>query len=147
MKTYIKLFEEFIKEEDPMASLGLGDEDNGNEDKKKKEEKDPIKKLQDEEAKKKDKKEDKFDDFMTKKVKELEKIFNEHPDIKKEIGDSVIGDVKSKDRVRIHNATNDLIYLQVKYEKAGETDKVSQISGIKDIVDDLDRSYTNNKMM
>lgn len=146
MKTYIKLFEEFIKEEDPLADLGIGDDKDKDKDKKKKE-KDPIQKMQDEEKKKEDKKEDKFDDYMEKKVKELEKLFDEHPDLAKEIGEETIDAVKSKDRVKIHNATNDLIYLQVKYEKAGNTDMVDKISGIKTIVDDLDRSYTNNKMM
>ena len=62
MKTYIKLFEDFIKEEDPLASLGLDDEKSKEGKDKKKE--DPIKKLQDEEKKKAEKKEDNFDDFM-----------------------------------------------------------------------------------
>ena len=145
MKTHIKLFEDFIKEEDPLASLGI--EDDKKDDKKKKEEEDPIKKLQDEEKKKADKKEDNFDEFMDKKVKKLEDEFEKRPEIKEEIGKEILDAVKSKDRVRIHNATNDLIYLQVKYEKAGETDKVQQITAIKDLVDDLDRSYTNSKMM
>jgi hypothetical protein len=146
MKTYIKLFEDFIKEEDPLAALGLGDDkkDDKKEDKK---EEDPIKKLQDAEKKKNDKKEDNFDEFMDKKVKKLEEEFEKHPEIKEEIGKEILDAVKSKDRVKIHNAANDLIYLQVKYEKAGETDKVQQITPIKELVDDLDRSYTNSKMM
>jgi len=143
MKKHIKLFEEFISEEDPLASLGI--EDDKEKDKKKKE--DPIKKLQDEEKKKSEKKEDKFDDFMAEKVKKLKDEFEKRPEIKEEIGKEIIDAVESKDRVKIHNATNDLIYLQVKYEKAGETDKVEQITAIKELVDDLDRSYTNNKMM
>lgn len=145
MKTYIKLFEDFIKEEDPLASLGIDGED-GKDDKKKKKE-DPIKKMQDEEKKKAEKKEDKFDNFMDEKIKKLEDEFEKRPEIKEEIGKETIDAVKSKDRVRIHNAANDLIYLQVKYEKAGEMDKVDQITAIKDLVDDLDRSYTNSKMM
>ena len=149
MKTYIKLFEDFIKEEDPLAALGLGDDKKGDEkeDKKKDKKKDPIKKLQDAEKKKAEKKEDNFDDFMDKKVKKLEEEFDKHPEIKEEIGKEILDAVKSKDRVKIHNAANDLIYLQVKYEKAGETDKVQQITPIKELVDDLDRSYTNSKMM
>ena len=147
MKTYIKLFEDFINEEDPLASLGIED-DKGDKDKKdKKKEEDPIKKMQDEEKKKAEKKEDNFDEFMAKKVEKLEAEFEKHPEIKEEIGKEVIDAVKSKDRVKIHNAANDLIYLQVKYEKAGETDKVEQITPIKELVDDLDRSYTNSKMM
>lgn len=145
MKTYIKLFEDFIKEEDPLAALGLGDDKKGDEKEDKK--KDPIKKLQDAEKKKAEKKEDNFDDFMDKKVKKLEEEFDKHPEIKEEIGKEILDAVKSKDRVKIHNAANDLIYLQVKYEKAGETDKVQQITPIKELVDDLDRSYTNSKMM
>lgn len=154
MKHYqhAKLFEDFLNEEDPLADI-LGDTDKKGEDdqdkdkKKDKEDEDPIKKMQDEEKKKAEKAEDKFDDYIEKKIKELEKKFDEYPDIKEEIGQSVIDDVRSKDRVRIHNAGNDLIYLQVKYEKAGERDKVDQISGIKDIVDNLDRTFSNSKMM
>ena len=149
MKTYIKLFEEFIKEEDPLADI-LGDtnkKDGEGKDKKKEEEEDPVKKMQDEEKKKAEKKEDKFDDFIDKKIQKLKDEFEKHPEIKKEIGKEVIDAIESKDRVRIHNATNDLIYLQVKYEKAGEIDKVEEITPIKTIVDDLDRSYTNSKMM
>lgn len=142
--THAKLFEDFLSEEDPLAGL-LGDEDKGEE--KAEEKPDPIKKMQDEEKKKADNAEDNFDEFINKKIETLKKKFDEYPDIKAEIGDSIIKDIESKDRVRIHNATNDLIYLQVKYEKAGEPDKVEQISGIKTIVDDLDRSFTNSKMM
>ena len=40
MKTYAKLFEDFIKEEDPLAALDVGDEK-----KDKKKEEDPIKKI------------------------------------------------------------------------------------------------------
>jgi len=145
MKTYIKLFEDFVREEDALSSLGLGDDKKEGDKEKKKE--DPIKKLQDEEKKKAEKKEDKFDDFMADKVKKLKDEFEKRPEIKEEIGKEVIDAVESKDRVRIHNAANDLIYLQVKYEKAGETDKVHQITAIKELVDDLDRSYTNSKMM
>ena len=152
MKTYAKLFEDFLNEEDPLADIlgdaGGADKKDGGEDKdKEKKEEDPIKKMQDEEKKKAERAEDKFDEYIEKKIKELEKKFDEYPEIKEEIGKSVIDDIRSKDRVRIHNAGNDLIYLQVKYQKAGETDKVDQITGIKEIVDDLDRNFTSSKMM
>jgi len=145
---HIKLFEDFIKEEDPLAGL-LGDDkgEEGKDGDKEKKKEDPIKKMQDEEKAKQKKKEDNFDEFVDKKVETLVKKFDEYPDLKKEIGDTVIDAVKSKDRVKIHNATNDLIYLQVKYEKAGNTDKVDQITSIKTLVDDLDKSFTNDKMM
>ena len=74
-------------------------------------------------------------------------MFDDFPKIKDEVGDEIIKMVQSRDRVQIHNAANELTYLQVKYEKAGQTDIVSDISKIKEIVDDLDRSYTNNKHM
>ena len=142
MKTYAKLFEDFIKEEDPLAALDVGDEK-----KDKKKEEDPIKKLQRIEKEKEDKKEDNLDNFVEDKIKELENEFKKHPELEKEIGKETIDAVKSKDRIRIHNAVNDLIYLQVKYEKAGEVDKIAQITPIKELVDDLDRSGTNSKMM
>ena len=126
-------------------------EDSKKDDKKdgdKKEEKpDPIKKLQDEEKKKEKKSDEKFEEYMKKKEAELEKSFDEVPDIKDEIGEETITAVKSHDRTKIHVAYNNLIYLQSKYEKAGSTDKVQQISRIKDVMDELDRTFTSGKHM
>jgi hypothetical protein len=145
MRNYAKLFEDFIKEEDPLAAL-LGDGGEEKKDDKEKKE-DPIKKMQDEEKAKAEKAEDNFDAMMDKKIEEIKKKFDVYPDIQKEVGDKIISAIQSKDRVKIHNAVNDLIYLQVSYEKAGQPDKVDQVSGIKSLVDDLDKSFTNDKMM
>lgn len=151
MKQYVKLFEDFLEEDeldDILGDTGDGGGDKTGADKEKKEEKpDPIKKLQDEEKKKDEKSADNFDSYMDKKEEELSKLFDSYPKIKDEIGELIMKMVKSRDRVQIHNAANELIYMQVKYEKAGQTDIVNNISKIKAIVDDLDRSYTNNKHM
>ena len=151
MKTYAKLFEDFLEEDeldDILGDTGDGGGEKEGADKEKKEEKpDPIKKLQDDEKKKEEKSEENFDQYMDKKEKELSKMFDEYPKIKDEIGDEIMKLVQSRDRVKIHNAALELTYLQVKYEKAGQTDVITNISKIKEIVDDLDRSYTNNKHM
>lgn len=151
MKQYVKLFEDFLNEDeldDILGDTGDGGGEKAGADKEKKEEKpDPIKKLQDEEKKKEEKSEENFDQYMDKKEKELTQKFDEYPKIKDEIGEDVLKKVQSRDRVQIHNAALELTYLQVKYEKAGDTDTVTNIGKIKEIVDDLDRSYTNNKHM
>jgi len=155
IKNHVKLFEEFLLGEDEIDDL-LGDDkkddkdskkDDDNKDGKKEEKPDPIKKLQDEEKKKEKASDDKFEEYMKKKEDELEKAFDSVPDIKEEIGDATTAAVKSHDRTKIHVAYNNLIYLQSKYEKAGSTDKVQQISKIKDILDELDRTFTNGKHM
>lgn len=150
MKQYVKLFEDFLNEDeldDILGDTGDGGGEKEGADKKKEEKPDPIKKLQDEEKKKEEKSEENFDQYMDKKEKELSKMFDEYPKIKDEIGDEIMKLVQSRDRVKIHNAALELTYLQVKYEKAGQTDVITNISKIKEIVDDLDRSYTNNKHM
>lgn len=153
-KQHVKLFEEFLIGEDELGDIlggaggdaGGGDA-GGGDDKKKEEKPDPIKKLQDEEKAKEKKAEDDHAEFMEKKIAEIEKIFDQYPDIKEEIGKETIDALKSENRSKIHVAFNNLMYLQVKYEKAGSTDKVQQISKIKDVVDDLDRSFSTKKSM
>ena len=151
MKQYAKLFEDFLNEDeldDILGDTGETGKDKENKDGEggdKKE--DPIKKLQDEEKKKAAAREDNFDEAMDKKEKALQSAFDEQPKIKDEVGEDIMKKIKSRDRVEIHNAALDLTYLQVKYEKAGDSDTVDKISAIKTIVDDLDRSFTNNKNM
>jgi hypothetical protein len=146
MKSHIKSFTEFIKESDILSSLGLGDDSKDKEGSKDKEEKkeDPILKLQKIEKKKEEKKDEKFDEFMEKRLEKIKSILDKYKEINDEVGKKVIDAVKSRDRIALHNVTNELIYLQVKYEKAGDIDAVHQITAIKTIVDDLDHSYTNN---
>lgn len=153
MIQHAKLFEEFLLGEDELDDL-LGDtgksgddKKEGGEDKKKEKKPDPIKKLQDEEKAKEKKAEEDHAEYMKKKIAEIEKVFDEYPDIKEEIGKETIDAVKTSDRNKIHVAFNNLMYLQVKYEKAGSTDKVQQISKVKDVVDDLDRSFSTKKSM
>ena len=151
MKQYAKLFEDFLNEDeldDILGDTGETGKDKENKDGEggdKKE--DPIKKLQDEEKKKAAAREDNFDEAMDKKEKTLQSAFDEQPKIKDEVGEDIMKKIKSRDRVEIHNSALDLTYLQVNYEKAGDSDTVDKISKIKEIVDDLDRSFTNNKNM
>jgi hypothetical protein len=149
----LKTFSEFLKESDVLADLGLDDAGKDDktadkkEDKKEVKKEDPIAKLQKDAKKKEDRKEEKFDEYMDKRMQKLKDIFDKYPELEKEIGKKVMDAVKSEDRVALHNATNELIYLQVNYEKAGDIDAVHQITAIKTIVDDLDHSYTNNKQI
>jgi hypothetical protein len=145
MKKHAKLFEEFIKEEglDDLLGGGAGAGAGGDAEKKP----DPIKKMQDEEKKKKEKAEEIVDDHVDKNLEKIKKLLDDHPEINDEIGKKVIDAVESKDRIKIHNVFNDLVYMQVKYQKAGDLDKVSQITGIKNIVDSLDKSFGSTKMI
>jgi hypothetical protein len=138
MKMHIKLFEEFLKEEDPLASLTGGGE---------KKEEDPIKKMQDEERAKLKKREEKFDEYMDEKTADVKSLLDEMPDVKKEVGEVVMKALYSRDRVKIHNAINDLIYAQQYHQKNGHEGMIMKISKVKEILDDLDRSFSNSKMM
>jgi hypothetical protein len=159
IKNHVKLFEEFLLGEDELEDIlngpgddkkdgdGGGDTDPGKKDDKKEEKPDPIKKLQDDEKKKEKASDDKFQDYMKKQEETVQKAFDSVPSIKDEIGDATISAIRSQDRTKIHVAYNNLIYLQSKYEKAGSTDKVQQISKIKDLMDELDRSFSSAKHM
>lgn len=160
-KQHVKLFEDFLLEDEIDDILNKDDDKDkeksddtdgkntdGKDDKKKDDEKDkpdPIKKLQDEEKDKQKKSDDNFTDYLDKKEGELEQAFEKVPDIKEEIGDATMNAVKSKDRTKIHVAFNNLLYLQSKYEKAGDNDKVQQVTNVKEILSDLDRSFTSGK--
>lgn len=140
MKRHIQLFEEFINEEDPLAALTS----DGGDDKKKE---DPINK-QKAEAKRKEKIVlKKHDEYVDKKKNKIEDILKDYPEIDKELGAKIIDAVNSQDRVKIHNMFNDLMYLQVKYQDQGEEAKVNHLSKLKDQLEDLDKSYTDDKLM
>jgi hypothetical protein len=145
MKNRIKLFEEFLKEEDPLAALGVDVPGEGEDKEKKKE--DPIKKMQDEIKKRKEKQKENFEEFMDRKTEEAARVLEEMPDVKAVVGEIVIDALKSQDRIHIHNAVNELIYAQQKYQKAGKEDMVHKISRVKVILDELDRSFTTSKFM
>ncbi|MFM2011177.1 MAG: hypothetical protein RLZZ479_1568 [Bacteroidota bacterium] len=156
MKQYIKLFEDFITEEDPLAFLNKDKEksdnkdksdDSDKKDKSKSDEEDPFKKEKKAIKKKKEEEEEKIDKKVSKRKASIEEILDDHPEIDKKLGDKIIAAVNSKDRVKIHNAFNDLMALQIKYQENGDTSKVNQIAKLKDEIDDLDYSYTNNKLI
>lgn len=143
MKRHVKLFEDFLLEEDdPLAGLDLG----GKKEKEKKEE-DPFKKEK-EAAKKKQKEiEKKHEEFVDKKKTKIEDLLKDYPEVDKALGDKIIDAVNSQDRVKIHNIFNDLMALQIKFQKDGDESTVNHIAKLKDQIDDLDKSYTDDKLM
>ena len=140
MKRYIKLFDEFISEEDPLADLMGGEEG-------KKPKEDPLEKAKKEKRAKEKKAEKKHDDYVEKKSDKIDDILKEIPEIDEKIGAKIRDAVKSQDRVKIHNAALDVTYLQQDYAEKGDTAMISRLSPLKDYIDDLDRSFTNDKMM
>jgi hypothetical protein len=141
MKRHIKLFEEFILEEDPLSNL-LGD------DKKDKEkEEDPLEKIKKERKAKEQEAEKKHDAYVDKKGDKIDAILSKLPEIDEKIGDKIRAAVKSQDRVKIHNAALDVTYLQQDYAEQGDSSMISRLSPLKDYIDDLDRSFTNDKQM
>lgn len=140
MKRYIKLFEEFILEEDdPFAALS-GD---GKEAPKE----DPLEKKKKEEAKKKKDAVEKHDDMVDKKENKIDDILNDLPEVDAKIGDKIRDAVNQKDRVKIHNAINDITYLQQDYQENGNDKMLSKLTPLKDYIDDLDKSFTTDKLI
>ena len=136
MKQYIKLFEEFITEEDPLADIG------GEEKKPKEDPLDAEKKKQQAKEKEEEKKHDKM---MDKKEDTIESLLDRNPEVKEKLGDKILQAIKDEDRVKIHNAVLDLIYMQQKYQDAGEESKIVDLTKMKEILDGLDRSFTSSK--
>lgn len=141
MKRHIKLFEEFILEGGIDDLLGGGD----GEDKKPKE--DPLEKKKKEAKEAEEKAKDKHEEFVDKKENKIDDILNKIPEVDKKIGDKIRDAIKSQDRVKIHNAALDVTYLQQDYAEQGDSDMVERMSPLKDYINDLDRSFTNDKMM
>ena len=141
---YIKLFEDFLLEEDdPLAALGgLG----GDEEKEGKEKEDPIEKIKKEKEKEEEKKEEKHDEKVEKKIGEIKDALKDSP-LSDEEKERIVEVVRSQDRVRIHNLFNDLIYKQQEYAENGDKEDVYKLTKVKELVDDLDKSYTQNKMI
>ena len=168
MKRHVKLFEEFLLEEDPLAGLGLEDDA---EDKKKKKKEDPLAGLglEDEKEEKEDEKEKKEDDFfkkekeaarkqkereekkhqefVEKKKTKIEDLLQDYPEVDQELGDKIIAAVNSQDRVKIRGAFLALMALQIKHQQDGDTATVNHIAQLKDQIEDLDKSYTQDKMI
>jgi hypothetical protein len=140
MKRYIKLFEEFLLEGDPMADLMGGDEEG-------KDKEDPLEKKKKEDAAKEKKAKEKHEKKIDNNLDKIKKLFDKTPDIKDELKKKVIDAVESQDRIKVHNAFLDLTYAQQDYAENGNDKMVQALTPIKEIVDLLDQSYTNKKMM
>ena len=141
MKQYVKLFEDFITEEDPLADL-LGGEEEG---KDKKKEDDPLDKEKKKQKEKEVKAEKKHQENIDNKEDHIDGILKKMPDVDEKIGDKVRDAIKSQDRVKIHNMVLDLTYMQQKYQEEGNQDMIIRLTPLKDIFDDLDRSFTSSK--
>jgi hypothetical protein len=140
MKRYVKLFEDFLSEDTMSDLLGGGDGE-------KKPKEDPLEKKKKEAKKAEQKAKDKHEKFVDKKENKIDDILNKLPEVDNKLGDKIRDAVKSQDRVKIHNAALDITYLQQDYSEKGNDDMVSRLSPLKDYIDDLDRSFTNDKMM
>lgn len=135
---YIKLFEEWLLESDPLADImGSGGEGEPKED--------PLEKKKKEEEKKEKKQKEKVEKFINDKVDKVEKMIKDTPEISDEVRDNILAAIKDEDRVKIHNAVLDLIYMQQDYAQKGNTKMVDKITPLKDVLDDLDKSHTTNK--
>ncbi len=145
MKKHIQLFEEFIAEDALSDLMGGGGEGKDGKDAKAKE--DPVatqkKKIEREQKEAKAKQEA----AVQKKIDRVMKLIKKHPDFPRKLEDEIVSALKSKDRVEIHNAMNDVIYQQVKYSQEGDDDGVSDLTLIKVELEELDKSYTNNKVI
>jgi RNA processing factor Prp31 len=141
MKRYVKLFEDFILEEDdPFAALGGDDESKAPKE-------DPLEKKKKEEEKAKKKEEEKHDDMVDKKEDKIEDILAKLPEVEAKLGDKIRDAIKQQDRVKIHNVANDITYMQQDYQENGNDKMVAKLIPLKDYIDDLDKSFTTDKMM
>ena len=137
---YIKLFEEWLNEEDPLADLmGGGDE----EPKKPKE--DPLEKQKKETEKKEKAAKEKEEKKMDNSLEEIDDLLKDKPDIKEKIYDKVKDALEKADRALIRNAINDVTFLQQDLQMAGDDASVAMLSKVKDILDARDKTYTTNK--
>jgi len=145
MKKYIKLFEEFINEADPLAGMGDLGGDLGGEEAKPKE--DPLDKAKKEAEAKEKKAEKKHDKMIAKNEKRLDDMLKDIPEIDKKLGEKLREALRKEDRVLIHNSVNDLIYLQQSLAQNKNTDAVMKITKLKELMDELDKSFTVSKRL
>jgi hypothetical protein len=138
----VKLFEEFLTEEDPLAALGgLGGDD------KKEPKEDPIAKIK-KEIKAKDKDEvEKHEEYVDSVILKCEDDMKDAKSLDAEDREHIISTLKSQDRTRIHNLVNDIIEMQIKYQDRGNQPEVEALSKVKEEVEKLDKSFTEDKMM
>jgi hypothetical protein len=137
---YIKLFEEWLNEEDPLAGLMGGDEE---EPKKPKE--DPLEKQKKEVEKKEKKAKEKEEKKMDNSLEKIDDLLKDKPDVKEKIYDKVKNALEKSDRALIRNAINDVTFLQQDLQTAGDDASVAILSKVKDILDARDKTYTTNK--
>jgi hypothetical protein len=137
---YIKLFEEWLNEEDPLADLmGGGDE----EEKKPKE--DPLEKQKKEVEKKEKEAKEKEEKKMDNSLEKIDDLLKDKPDVKEKIYDKVKNALEKSDRALIRNTINDVTFLQQDLQTAGDDASVAILSKVKDILDARDKTYTTNK--
>ena len=136
---YVKMFEEYIAEDSLDDLMGGGGEEKPKED--------PLEKKKKEAKKAEAKAKEKHEEFVDKKEDKIEEILKKIPQVDEKIGDKIRDAIKSQDRVKIHNAALDVTYTQQDYAQQGNEDMVARMSHLKDYIDDLDRTFTNDKMM
>lgn len=136
---YVKLFEEFLNEEDPLAALTGGAEAAPKEDPLEKKKKDDMAK-----DKAEAKKHEKLVDTKEETAEDLLKIM---PDVKEKLGDRILDAIAKQDRVKIHNVVLDLTYMQQDYQASGNEEEISKMTRLKKVLDTLDKSFTTDKRM
>ena len=135
---YVKLFEEWIVEGDPLADImGTGGEGEPKED--------PLEKKKKEEEKKEKAQREKIEKDINDKVDKVEKILKDTPEVTEELHKTIVDAIKTEDRVKIHNAVLDIIYLQQDHAEQGNERVVAKLTPLKGILDDLDKSFTTDK--
>jgi hypothetical protein len=138
----VKLFEEFLTEEDPLAALGgLG----GDEEKKPKE--DPIAKIKKDIVAKEKRKEKKHVEYVDNVIQRCEEDMANAKSLDAEDKEYIVKTLQSQDRTRIHNLVNDIIEMQIKYQDRGNQQEVDALTKVKEEVEKLDKSFTEDKMM
>jgi hypothetical protein len=145
MRKYIKLFEEFINEEDPLAGIGdLGGDLGGGEAKPKE---DPLDKAKKEAEAKEKKADKKHDELIANNEKRLNDMLKDIPEVDDKLAEKLREALRKEDRVLIHNSVNDLIYLQQKLAQDKNNDAVMKITKMKELMDELDKSFTVSKRL
>jgi len=138
MKRHVKLFEQFLNEEDPLAALTGGGEAP---------KEDPLEKKKKEAIAKEKAAAKKHEKMMDKKEDTAEDILNKLPEIKEKYGEKILKAIEDQDRVQIHNCVNDLMYAQQDYLERGDQEMVDKITRLKEMLDKLDKSFTSDKRM
>lgn len=135
---HVKLFEEFLNEEDPLAALTGGEEAP---------KEDPLEKKKKEQMAKDKASAKKHEKMVDKKEDTVEDLLKEMPEVEEKLGSKIQDAVKQQDRVKIHNAILDLTYMEQDFQDQGLEDKISTVARLKKVLDTLDKSFTSDKRM